>query len=49
MGIGRLGYVKYSLWGQNGAVLVFLGPKQRRLSHHKSLFVNRRLLRFSPR
>ena len=33
-GVGRLGYAKYNLWGQNGVVLAFLRPKRRHFSHH---------------
>ena len=40
MGIERLGYAKYSIWDQNDVVLVFLGPKQRRFSHHNFFFLN---------
>ena len=39
MGTRRLGYAKYSIWGQNGVVLVFLGPKRRRFSHHNFFFL----------
>ena len=38
MGAGALGVVKCSLWGQNGVVLAFLGPKRRCFSHHKLFF-----------
>ena len=38
MGVGGLRVVKCSLWGENGIVLAFLGPKQRRFSYHKLSF-----------
>ena len=38
MGIGGLGVVKYSLWGQNGVVLAFLGLKRCRFDHQRPFF-----------